>query len=915
MADADETTGTAGGLLGLASKITKPISLAALGLLVLYGIYKIILALGVFSQIGSEPTFLLLDSIVDKLFYLALVALVLGIGAYAYSKYLAGKRRRPSVVASGSSAAAAGHDVIHERSRRIREIGDVGKVVMGDEVHIEVHIHEQRVAAAAVPRRLVLPCPVADFTGRDAQIEGLVKALRPGVTAAIAGTSGQGGVGKTELARYVGHELAAEFPDGQIEVDMRGLDAEPTSPTDAMKEVVHAFQPEVKLPDDAAQVARVYRGLLAGKRALILLDNARDAAQVGPLVPPPTCGLLVTSRTSIVLAGIEILDLDVMSEEEALGFLRELAGPDRATDEDLDRIAELCGRLPLALRVAGSFLKVHSDWTAARYGGALREQGQRLGRLKEVEASLGLSYEQLVRDDADLAQKWTMLAVFPEAFDALGAAAVWEMGPEDEPAAREDLSALLERSMVLHDGDTDRYRLHDLMRLVEERRLSDEDRAGASYRHAAHYMSVAKAADELYEQGGESILRGLALFDLEWANIEAGQEWSAARAAENDEAARLCMRYPDGCAHCLALRLAPAERIPWMESGLAAARRLKDREAEGIHLGNLGNAYRHLGDARRAIEYSEQQLEIDREIGDRRGEGVALGNMGLAYADLGEMRRAIGFYEQALAIIRELGDRRAEGQVFGNLGSAYRHLGDVRRATKFFEQDLDIARDIGDRRGESAALGNVGLACADLGDARRAIELYEKQLEIVREIGDRHAEGNALGNMGLACADLGEMRRAAELYEQRLAIAQEIGDRRGEGSALGNLGIVYQELGKTRRAIQYYEEALAMHRETGNQLGEGNTLVNLGNAYLHLGEVHRAIQFYEQQLVIVRETGDRRGEGAGLWNMSLALEQLGQREEAIERAEEALRIFEAIEHPCAPKVLERLDKWRGEDKV
>jgi tetratricopeptide (TPR) repeat protein len=625
--------------------------------------------------------------------------------------------------------------------------------------------------------------------------------------------------------------------------------------------------PEAKLPDDVDQLSQIYRSQLSGERVLIVLDNAEDSAQVRALQPPHGNALLVTSRSALALPGITRVALGQLQPAEAQALLTGIAP--RAAPDVADEICLLCGYLPLAIRAAGSLLDVTVDLDPSEYAAQLRDERTRLERIggegvdAGIEASFNLTYERL---QPEAARVFRNLAVFPASFDAAS---------EEEVCAdpgHVHLSELVRRSLVLYEEAAKRYRLHDLVRLFADSRLTAAERAATQRLHAAHYNNALANAQSLYLEGGEGVARGLALFDLEWGNIRAGQAWALAQGGTDDEAAQLSIAYAEAGVDALSLRQHAREIINWLDTSLTAARRLKHRSSEGHALGNLGNAYSLLGETRRAVELYKQQLVIVREIGDRRGEGAALGNLGVAYANLGETRRAIEFYEQALFIDREIGDRRGEGATLGNLGVAYANLGETRRAIEFYEQYLVIACETGDRRGEGSALGNLGVAYADLGETRRAIEFYEQQLVIVREIGDR----------------------------------------RGEGNALGNLGNAYSLLGEIRRAIEFYEQALVIDRETGHRRGEGADLGNLGTAYKLLGEIRRAIEFYEQRLVIACAIGDRRGEGNALWNMSLALEVLDDRAQAIVCAEQALTIYEHIEDPNAAQAREQLAKWREE---
>jgi tetratricopeptide (TPR) repeat protein len=736
-----------------------------------------------------------------------------------------------------------------------------------------------------------LPPPPRDFTGRESEIRELLGAVEKRGFA-ISALQGMGGIGKTALALVLAERLSSQFPDAQIYLDLKGTSPEPLSAADAMGHVIRAFRPNTKPPEDESELRGLYQSILHGQRVILVMDNANDAAQVEPLIPAANSTVLVTSRRHFTLPGLFAKNMEVLPPADARHLLIAIAcGPDavaavsaplpptaelpqsaRARDvaAHADEMAKLCGYLPLALRAAASTLAETPDLSPTHYIQLLADTRKRLelcvpGKDQTVEASLALSYDVL---SSDLQRQFRSLAVFPDTFIVPSAAAVWNT--ELDPA-QDSLSILLKYSLLEYDSLKARYKLHDLVRLFAHARVTAEERDGYYRGHAEHFVSVAALASQLFLRGGEGILRGLGLIDREWSNIQAGQSWAAARAAEDDGAARLTNMYPNAGACCLDLRQHPRERMVWLEAALAAAQRLNDRTDEGMHLANLGSTCSDLGQNRRAIKLLESALTIEREIGNRSGEGTVLNNLGLAYAHLSENRRAIEFYESSLT----------------------------------------IAREIGDVKGEASALSGLGHAYIALGEAHRAIECHEKALAIDREIGDRRGEGRDLGSLGLGYAALGETSRAIESYQQELAIDREIGDRRGEGSALGNMGMEYNKLGDNRRAIELYEQHLAIAREIGHLQAEGNALGNLGNAYAELGEPRRAIDFYGQNLVILREIGDRRGEGYTFWNISVELYKLGDRAQAVAHAEIALAILGPIEDPQAAKVRAQLTKWRG----
>jgi len=663
-----------------------------------------------------------------------------------------------------------------------------------------------------------LPPPPADFTGRSDELADLLAHFRTGVT--ISGLRGMGGIGKTALARVLAHQLKDQYPDAQFNLDLQGTSSQPLAPSAALAHVVLAYRPAEKLPESESDLRNLFLHHLNGQRAILLMDNAADAAQVAPLIPPASCILIVTSRRYFTLPGLYPIDLHTLPEPDAIALLIRIC-PRLATSseienqksktENLTTLARFSAYLPIAIRATASRLAETPDLRIPDYIGQLQDENARLTALeypdlpdipRDVIACFNRSYAYLL---PDAARVFRALSVFPATFDS----AAEEFICQD--SNHEILSSLVRLSLVEYDDATNRYHLHDLVRLFAAQKLDDspepskienqKSKISLCLRHAAHYLALLRSADALFLEGDANILSGLKLFDLDRHNIQSAQSFAASHAETDDSAAHLANDYPTAGVYVLDLRLHPQEHIHWLESAISAARRLNDRQAEGNHLGNLGLAHADLGDPRRAIDYHEQALKIDREIGDRRGEGADLGNLGSAYYRLGDPRRAIDYYEQCLTLHREIGDRRAEGADLGNLGLAYADLGDPRRAIDYYEQALKIIREIGDRRGEGNALGNLGSAHAALGDPRRAIDYYEQALKIAREIGDRLGEGNALAGLGIAHAALGDPRRAIDYYEQALKIDREIGDRRGEALASWNLGDEYAKQGNLPAAI------------------------------------------------------------------------------------------------------------------
>jgi tetratricopeptide (TPR) repeat protein len=659
-------------------------------------------------------------------------------------------------------------------------VGAQGSPIVTGE-HATVNVGSPQPDAASHPDSALhqLREPVADFTGREDALGRLLREVgESGVT--ISGVQGMGGIGKTELALVLAHEIAPDHTDAQIFLDLRGASNEPATVSEAMSHVIRAFDTKARIPQDEAGLAALYHSTLRGKRALLLMDNASGAEQVQPLIPPSGCLLLVTSRFRFTLPGMHTENLSVMSEEDARDLLLSIA---LRIGDHADAIAELCGRLPQALRLAGSALKVREDLTPEAYIGRLQDTPTRFQELDKAYASIATSYELL---SGESQRRFRMLAVFPETFDVGGAAAVWELEGDQ---AQDTLSDLRTYSLLDWSAPTSRYHLHDLVRDFAASQLDDDESEGARLRHSSHYVEVLARADRLYRDGGDSTLPGLGLFDADIENIRTGQRWAADNRDGDSAATELCSRYASAGPSIFLIRLHLAERILWLEAGLQAARTLGHRRAEAVHLGNLGTAYFSVAEYRMAIEHQERSLAIERELGSRLGEGQSLGNLGNAYYALGEYDEAIKYHQRSLAILRELGNRLGEGQSLGSLGLAFHGLGEYHKAIRYHEQHLAIAKEFGDRMGEGQSTGNLGNAYNALEEYDKAIDYYEKQLWIAREIGDRIGEANGLFNMSTSLHARGDREAATERMEEALAIfeAMEVPEAERARNSLSEL--------------------------------------------------------------------------------------------------------------------------------
>jgi tetratricopeptide (TPR) repeat protein len=514
---------------------------------------------------------------------------------------------------------------------------------------------------------LFRPSPV--FFGREDELEAIKANFERG--AFITSASGSLGVGTTALARHLAAELADQFPDGCLEIDLRGAMPNlltPLDPVEAQRRLLWPFYPDEQLPEDKRALHKLYRKTFSQKKVLLVLDNAAGPGQLRYLMPRKPSAALVTARTEFsVLSKLYPVALEGLRPDAAGKLLRRLA----PCLEDVGQrwIGRLVDRFegnPLALRIVASLLRAPFDWTPRTLIQRYTATYKRLVALRDSNANLNVSialeliYEALPEE---LRTFFDTLAVFSAPFKKTAAAAVWNV-PVD--AAEETLTALVRSNLLDYSPELDLYALHDLTRFyMQELLLGQPDQTRAAMaRYATYVLAEASLASDQYRAASGATSAEAALFRLTiiWPHL-----WSAwLRMGSTDPGWPqpgnvdnwLC-DFPLRVMPVLKVMLPPKERLPLLERAVEAARRL-DRGAEGKLLNNLGQIYATLGEAEQALACHEQHLQLAYETHDRAGEASALMHIGLNCGALGDIARARDSWRHALALFRMMGDPRAD---------------------------------------------------------------------------------------------------------------------------------------------------------------------------------------------------------------------------------------------------------------
>ncbi|RBQ14681.1 hypothetical protein DP939_39440 [Spongiactinospora rosea] len=655
-------------------------------------------------------------------------------------------------------------------------------------------------ALAGPPHPAELPADTAGFTGRVSEVERLRRTLTSHGQAPVITISGVGGVGKSTLATHVAHRVSSHFPDGQLYVNLHGAtpDVKPLDPHEALARFLRSLGvADSAIPPEVDEAAARFRSLIDGKRMIVVLDNARDIAQIRPLLPGSgSSAVLITSRRMLAsLDGSSHEQLDVLSEAEARTLLGNLIGAVRVQAESraAARVIELCEGFPLAIRIAAARLVSRPEWPIRPFADRLALEHHRLAELqiddRAVRATFQVSYQDLLEgaDGIGAARMFRLLSLL-EGPDVGVRAAAAAGGISTDAAQR-----LLDRLADVHLINTnvvDRYSMHDLLRLFARERAqqeeSDQAREQAVRRVLHSYLSTARSATDLTPSAG-------------WRTELAPQSltYPGEALTSSDEVTT----WINGEIRNLVAAVAQATRLdddgPALAVALAAA---------------LDTPLDRRGRWRDELAVAERAAEAAHRSGDPLHQGISYTDLGWTKVRVGRLAEGIADLSQAVEAYDRIGALERQPGPLSGLAVAYRQLGDFEQAIRYHSDLLVLNRQLGSRFNEAATLTNLGLVYQSVGRYDEAIEAHTRSAAILEEIGEREARVDPLGKLAESHRQAGDPQRSIVCFEQVLAVDEAEGHTGTYWQAehLWGLGRALNDLDEQEEAQDCWRRAAAI---------------------------------------------------------------------------------------------------------
>ena len=742
-------------------------------------------------------------------------------------------------------------------------------------------VRGQTRGAAAATR--TLPRDIASFTGRQRELVRVLATLTSvaanGGVVGIHAIDGMAGIGKTTLAVHAAHRLAAGFPDGQFFLPLHAHTPgqRPVEPADALASLLlTAGMPAQLIPPGLEARAGRWRDVVAGKKILLVLDDAAGHEQVRPLLPG-TAGsvVLVTSRRRLAgLEDAEVISLETLPAGEAVELLARLADrPDLAAGP-AGEITRLCGYLPQAIGMLARQLRHHPAWTAAGVAAELAASRDKLALMRaenlSVAAAFDLSYADLTPGQQRLFRR---LGLIPgPSFDAYAAAALDGITLD---TARRYLGELYDQHLLTEPAPG-RYQQHDLVREHARALAAAEDPAESSaavgrlldyYLHAAatagqHFASWVRTyrhpphgnpplGDPPADIPGLSAAgQAAGWLEAERPNLHAAVDYAAASGRSV-----YAVQIPAAISGFLAANGLWDQSSTLHQIALAAARRSGDRPGQATALGELGVLAWLAGDYPAAAARLADAAALYADIGDLPDQAYALTYLGFVQRLTGDCQAAIANYQQALTLARQADDRPAEAEALSSLGEVQHLTGDYLAAAENQQLALKLYSETGDRHGQALALNELGMIQQETGDYPRSAASQQQALELFCDLGNRLGQAIALNDLGVLQRETGDYPAADASHRKALTIYRDLENLLGHAEALNRLGELSSQTSATDQAREQHAQALAIARDIGIPFEEARALEGLGMAYLHDGNPGEAVPHLRHALSIYQRIG------------------------------------------------------------
>jgi len=773
-----------------------------------------------------------------------------------------------------------------------------------------------------------LPRDITTFTGRVAELErltGLAARAGPGAVVVICAIGGMAGIGKTALSVHAASRLAQQFPDGQFFVPLHGHTPgqQRVDPAAALGDLLQATgMPAAQVPAGVDARAARWRDYLAGKRILLVLDDAASHVQVTPLLPGASAGslVLITSRQRLsALEDALTIDLDALPPADAVTLFTRLARrPGLDSDPAVAELARLCGYLPLAIGMLAGQLRHHPSWTAASLAASLAKATSRLDLLHaedlSVAAAFGVSYRSLTVQQRRLFRRLG-LPRGPDV-DAYAAAA---LDGTSLTAARRGLEALYDRHLIA-EPRPGRYRLHDLVRAHAQALALRDDPAACEAATTGlldYYVHTVMAAARLLYPGGAGDDAAIPGRPPRYAPAFSTQ----AEAASWVAAERANLYAAAAAGHRVQAYLIPAalagSQDPWGEhwdqaladyqSALDYAIREGDLPGQARALMLVGYAHYQSKNLAATIASAEQAEILYQNLGDRAGQADAASMIGDAHALSGDPAAGAEHLKRAITLSSGLGYRKGHAGALVMLGGIQLMTGDLTAGEANLWQAFEMFRQAGDRPGQRDALAYLSWAQRETGEYLTAVATLKQALDLNRDTGDRYMQAYIIFSTAEVLRMAGDYPAALDCVSQAREQFLSIGRTDCEPLVLTELGLIRQHLGDYKAARDCYEQALPLYEIYQDPIGPTGPLIGLGDVESHEGATDRARDYYRQALTIVREQNVPSEEAHALEGMGLSHLKDGDRDDGIASLREALAIYQRIGSPFAARVRQVLE--------